>query len=67
MSVWEGRVQRIDGCWDSTYSYLADEGKLRQRDDAIRLKQRGTYGTGKNEGRTDHSYFAPYSEQKNDG
>jgi len=55
-SVWEGRVRQIGGCWDSTYSYLTDDGKPKQRDDTIRLKQRGIYVTGKNEGRTDHSY-----------
>jgi len=55
-SVWEGRVRRIDGFWDSTYSYVSKDGTVVQRNDAIRLKQRGTYVTGKNEGSADHSY-----------
>jgi hypothetical protein len=55
-TVWEGRVRRIEGCWDSTYSCLSEDGRVIRRDDAIRLKQWGIYVTGKNEGRTDDSY-----------
>jgi len=54
--VWEGQVRRIDGFWDSTYSYLSKDGKLNQPDDALHLKQRGIYVTGRNEGSTDHRY-----------
>lgn len=54
--IWEGRVRRIQGLWDSTYSDVSDKGKPVQHKDAIRLTQFGVYISGKNEGRTDQSY-----------
>jgi hypothetical protein len=54
--VWKGKVRRIEGRWDSEYSYLAEDGTVVRHEDAIRLEQHGVYVSGKNEGRTNHEY-----------